>query len=263
MSNSCTARPQDLPSRILLTVVAIGMSCFAELAVAQADSSGLFTHQPSNTVSVNQLLSSDKVLRTAMRARQLLVEGLLDKAQTEIAKALHASPNCAIALEIQGAIHLRTGNLDDAATEFQKAINADSFIGQAYVGLGMLLIARSRYKDALVPLDRAESLLPAAWLVYYETAVANLQLGDLGATLKHLSLADNLATDPEQRSENAYLRALLLIKSHDFESATRYMNDAIKFSPNGHNAKPAQDKIEQIKPLLEARAALALNKPLP
>lgn len=252
---------------VLLLLAAIATSSFSQRAVSQTDFPGLLVHdsRTSQTVSVNQLLSSDKALRSAARARQLLVGGRIDKAQKAITAALKASPDCAIALDIQAAIHLRTGQFDDAAREFQKAINADPTIGQAYVGLGILLIIRKQYKQALIPLDRAESLLPSAWLVYFETAIANLALGDTRAALQQIRHAEMFAaTDPKKRSATAYVRALVSIKMRDFRSATTYMTDVIKFNPHGPYAKPALAGIEQMKPFLAAsRASVAVNSASP
>ena len=236
-------------------VLAIGMVGFSEYAAAQADLPGLLSHpsSTSNTVSVNQLLSSSKSLRSVSRARQLLIDGRLDQAQKEITKALHESPNCALAIDIQGVIHYGASDFDDAAIEFQKTIDLDPTMGQPYVGLGMILISRNRLKEALVPLDRARSILPTAWLVYFETAVAYLQLEDIPSTLKQLSYAENLAApDSEKRSATAYLQALVSIKQQDYENATRHLQDVINFDPAGSYTKRAQAKIDQIKPILDA-----------
>jgi len=242
------------------------MIWFSESAATQADLPGLLSHpsSTSGTVSVNQLLSSDKSLRTVSRAREFLIDGHIDKAQKEITKVLQASPNCALAFDIQGVIHLRAGNFDDAANEFQKTIDLDPTVGQAYVGLGIILMSRHRFKEALVPLDRARSFLPTTWLVYFESAIANLQLGDIQSTLKQVEYAEKLAADPEKRSATAYVRALISIKLRDFESATRNMDETIKIDPAGSYAELARARIEQIKPLLQTgKKSLAENKPQP
>lgn len=267
MISSTTARLNFHFKYVLLTLFAIGFVCFSQHVAAQDDLPGIPARKLSapNTVSANQLLSSDKALRSVSRARQALIDGQLDKAQAEISKALHEAPDCAIALDIQGAIHLRTRDFDDAASEFQKAINADPTIGQAYVGIGMLLIARNRFKEALVPLDRADALLPSSWLVHFETAIADIELGNINAAASRLSDAEKLAgPDPEKQSGTAYLLALLSIKRGDYKSATKYMQDAIMFEPAGSYAKPAQARIEQMKPLLETdKAAVAMNRSHP
>ena len=249
-------------SHILLFVAAIAAS-FTLPTAAQNDFSGLLRQDTStsHTISVNQLLTPDKALRSASRARQFLFRGQIDKAQKEITTALHQSPNYAVALDIQAVIHLHTGDLDAAAREFQAAINADPAIGQAYIGLGILLIARKQYKQALIPLDRAESLLPNIWIVYFETAIADLATGNLDASLKQIRYAESFAApDPGRKSGTAFVRALVSIKLRDFKTATRFMLDAIKFDPHGRYAPSAQVKIDQMKPLLDAgQASLALN----
>jgi tetratricopeptide (TPR) repeat protein len=241
--------------QVLLTALAIGLVGFSEYASAQADLPGPLSYpsSTSNTVSVNQLLGSNKSLRSVSRAHRLLIDGRLDQAQKEITKALHESPNCALAIDIQGLIHYGAGNFDDAAIEFQKTIDLDPTIGQPYVGLGMILISRSRFKEALVPLDRARSILPTTWLVYFETAVADLQLGDIPSALKQISYAENLAApDSDMRSATAYVQALVSIKQQDYENATRHLQDVINFDPAGSYKKRAQAKIDQIKSLLNA-----------
>ena len=265
--NSCSAGLKNRPRQLLLALVALGMSCFSECAATQMDLPDLLSRpsSTSKTVSVNQLLSSDKSLRSVSRARELLIEGRLDKAQKEITKALKESPNCALAIDIQGVIHMRAGNFDDAANEFQRTIELDPTIGQPYVGLGIILISRGRFKEALVPLDRARSHMPTTWLVYFESAIAYLQLGDIPSTLKQISDAERLAApDPEKRSANAYLQALASIKQQDYESATRYLQEVIKQDPAGPYVTVAQTRIEQMKPLLDAsKESLAMEKPQP
>jgi tetratricopeptide (TPR) repeat protein len=252
MSSGCIARTANHRRRILLGVVTLGITCSGILTVAQSDPTNL-RNPSSGTVSANQLLSSGKALRSVARARKFLVEGRIDKAQKEIANALHESPSCAAAIDIQGAIYLRTGRLDDAADEFQKAIDADSTIGQGYVGLGIILISQHRYKEALVPLDRAASLLPSSWIVHFETATAYLLLGDIEATRKQIGYAKQFeGTDPNKRSGTAYMQALFLIHLQQFADATRFMEDAIRFDPTGSYAAPARAEIAQMKPLLEA-----------
>jgi len=192
-------------------------------------------------------------MRSVSRARKFLVDEKLDKAQQEISRVLHESPDCAVAHDIQGAIDMREHDFDGAADEFTKAINADPTIAQAYLGLGMVLIARSRFKDALLPLDRAEALQPSSWLVYFEIAIAHLQLGDSDSALRQLSTAQMLAgLDAEKRSGTAYLRALALLKRNDLMAATQHLQDAIRFDPKGLYAKPAQAKMEEVKPLLDS-----------
>lgn len=263
MNSSC-ARPGTCIRQVLLIAVAIGMNCFIASLRAQVDLPS-FSRPDStsaNTISVNQLLTPKKTLQSISRARQLFIDGHFEKAQKEITKALDESPNSAVALDIQGAIYLRGGQFEEAGREFQKAIDIDPTLGQAYLGLGIVLIARKRPREALVPLDRAKSLYPNSWLAYFETAIAELEIGDMDTTHQQLRKAEEFASgDAEKRSSTAYVQAQVFIKSHDFESAARYLEDTIKFDPGGCYAKPAQAKLRELKSLAEAnKEALAMKK---
>jgi tetratricopeptide (TPR) repeat protein len=262
-----SARPKSYFRLILHALLTIGISCFGQRAVAQLNLPSFPREDSytSHTVSINQLQTPAKALRSVIRARQFLLEGRLDKAQEAIAKALKESPACALALDIQGTIHLGTGKLDDAAIEFQNAINADPTIGQAHLGLGMILISRNQFKEALVPLDRAESLLPNSWLAYFEIAIAHLQLGDLDRTLEKLKHAEALAaSDREKNSGIGYLRAVVSIKQQKYDAAVTYMEAAIKLDPDGAYAKMAQSRLEELILLRDTgQASLAMNEPQP
>jgi tetratricopeptide (TPR) repeat protein len=267
--SSCTVTPGPSLRHIFLLLATVAITCFTQHLPAQTDSpikaNHIYSGADTGTVSANQLRISDKALRSVSRARQDIIDGKLDKAQKEIDKALHVSPDCAEAIDIQGLIHLHSGNLDQAANEFQRAIDGDPTIGQAYLGLGMVMISHKQFKAALIPLERAESLLPSSWLVYLQTAVADFQVGDMNATLQQLKYAERFAApNADRQSQTAFMHAMVLIKLTDFTSAAKYLNDAIELSPGGTYAKSAQAKLDQLKPLLNSgNQSLAVNRPQP
>jgi tetratricopeptide (TPR) repeat protein len=222
---------------------------------AQGSSSRLVAPDLSgqDTVSTNQLLTPNKALQAAQRARKYLIAGRIDQAQKEIAHALDISPHCALALNIQGAIHLETRQFENAGEDFHEAIQADSELGSAYLGLAMSFIARDRLKDALGPLDRATRLLPGSWLIYFEAALTHLGLGDTEAALRQISYAERFTEmDTERKSGNAYLRGLIYINLRDVDRGTRYLEDAVAFDPNGVYATVALRGLEKLRPISTA-----------
>jgi tetratricopeptide (TPR) repeat protein len=267
--SSRTVRPGPSLTRIFFLLTTAAVTCFTQHLLAQTNSpikSGQACRGSGDgIVSVNELRMPDKALRSVSRARQDLVDGKLDKAQKAIDKALQVSPDCAEAIDIQGLIHLHTGNLDQAASEFQKAIDVDPTIGQAYLGLGMVMISHKQFKAALIPLDRAESLLPSSWLVYFQTAVADFQVGDMNAALEQLKYAERFAApNADRQSQTAFMHAMVSIKLSDFTSAAKYLSDTIELNPEGTSAKAAQAKLDELKPLLNAGdQSLAVNRPQP
>ena len=238
--------------RALIAVAIASLSLMVTGMPAQRDTSRLLSPDlpRQDTVSTNQLLTPRKALEATRRAHNKLVAGQLNEAQKEIKRALDISPHCALALNIQGAIQLRTGNLGDAADTFHEAIEADPSLGSAQLGLAMALIARDRLEDALAPLDRATNLLPNSWLVHFETAITHLGLGDADAALKQIDLAAHFTeNEPERSAATVYLRGLAYVRLKDYVNARKYFGDAVAFDPNGFYAPLALKRLDQLRPL--------------
>jgi len=233
----------------------VSISTLAAELFAQGSSSRLLVRDlpGKNTVSTNQLLTPSKALRAAQRASNHLIAGRIDQAQKEITRALDISPHCALALNIQGVIHLKSQQFENAGEDFHEAIQADSELGSAYVGLGMSLIAQHRLEEALGPLDRAARLLPGSWLIYFEAALTHLALGDTESALKQISYAERFTEmDPERKSGNSYMRGMICISLRDVDRGTKYLEDAVAFDPNGVYATVALRRLEQFRPFSTA-----------
>ena len=238
--------------RALIAILIVSLATLATELFAQDSSSRLLARDlpGQNTVSTNQLLTSDKALHATQHARGHLAAGRVDLAQKEITRALDISPHCALALDIQGAIHLETRQFENAGEDFHEAIQADSELGSAYLGLAMSLIARDRLEDALGPLERATSLLPGSWLTYFEAALAHLGLGDTEAALKQITYAERFTEmKPERKSGTVYVRGMAYIDLRDYGHAKEYLEDAVALDPNGFYAALALNKLEQLKPI--------------
>ncbi|HMG84159.1 MAG TPA: tetratricopeptide repeat protein [Terracidiphilus sp.] len=244
---------QGLPfKRVLIAILIASLATLVTELFAQGSSSRLLARDLSsqNTVSANQLLTPGKALQAAQRARNQLIAGRIDQAQKEITHALDISPRCALALNIQGAIHLETQHFENAVEDFQEAIQADSELGSAYLGLGMSLIAQNRLKEAQEPLDRAAHLLPGSWLIYFEAALTHLGLGDAEAALKQINYAERFTeTNPERRSGTVYMRGMVYINLRDFDRARQYLEDSVALDPNGFYAALALTRLKHLRPL--------------
>lgn len=163
----------------------------AGFASAQIDSSQFLDRPQSQyNLSVNELLTPKKAQKATEKAREDLIHGRFDSAQREAELALDIFPRCAMALNIQGTVNLRRANYVEAAREFQRAIDADPALGTAYLGLGMAYTSQGRFKEALVPLDRAATFLPSSWTVHFEAALSLLGLREPDTALKEVTFAE-------------------------------------------------------------------------
>lgn len=243
----------DFPTKLArITLVALSLGFSAPYVFAQEEPSRLVSGDLSgrNTVSANQLLTPPKALQSVERARNDLISGRIEEAQKEIAHALDISPRCALALNLLGTIYLENRDLEGAAENFHQAIAEDPTLGAAYLGLAISLIGRKHFEEALAPLDRATSLLPGAWLPYFESAITHLGIGDADAALKEINDADRFTEgDAERKSATVYVRGLAYIRLRDYDRAEKCLVNAIVFDPDGFFARLARARLEKLKPL--------------
>ena len=197
--------------------------------------------QGQQFVSTNSLLTPRKAQLATDRAREDILHGDLKSAQKELTRALDVAPHYAVALATQGAVSLQAGNIDGAAKAFQRAIEEDSTLGAAYLGVGIALIAQRRFKEAITPLNHATSLLPSSWYAHLEFGLARLGTGDTEAALQEASLAEHFAgPDPERRSGASYLRAIICEVMKDPDRANKYLAETITRAPDGFYATLAK-----------------------
>lgn len=200
-------------------------------------------------VSVNQLLTPGKAQRAIEKARQDFAQGRLDSALRETEHALEIYPRCAAALSIQGAVNLSRTNYTDASRRFQQAIDAEPAFGPAYLGLGMAYNSQGRFKEAVIPLDRAASFLPSSWILYFESAIAHLGLGEPETALNEITYAERfMGDDPQKRAGISYLRGMANFEMKDYRDAQGEFNEAVERDRNGLFAALAKVKLEQLAP---------------
>jgi tetratricopeptide (TPR) repeat protein len=230
-------------------LLAAMLTLSAGFALAQVDSTKfLDKSQSQNNVSVNQLLTPNKAQRATKKAREDLIHGRFESAQREAELALDIFPRCAIALNIQGAVNLWRANYAEAAREFQRAIDADPGLGAAYLGLGLTYTYQGRFKEALIPLDRAAAFLPSSWTVHFEAALSHLGVGEPEAALKEISYAERfMGVDPQTRAGVSYLRGVALIQLKGYDAARVELNKALRLDPKGSYSPLARRRLEQLK----------------
>jgi tetratricopeptide (TPR) repeat protein len=207
--------------RLLLPVTALLLISSVRSSFGQIDPTPLLDRSSprAQTVSKNQLLAPSKAMRAVERARKEIIDGQLESARKDIARALDVAPHLAIAKVLLAAIDVRTENYEAAKALFRGAIEDDPSLGQAYVGMPVVLIHEGRFQTALPLLERAEGFLPSAWFVHFAKAWAELEAGDTEAGLQQADAAERIAgTNSEERSGVSYLRAMVSIHMNDMET---------------------------------------------
>lgn len=202
-------------------------------------------------VSKNQLGAPQKAQKAISRAQEDFLHGRYELAQKDVQRALDISPHYGLALTFQGIINLRSGNSAEAASAFQRAIDEDPSSGSAYLGLGIIFNDQGRFREAIVPLDRAAPLLTSSWLLHFENAWAHLGIGESAAGLRDATSAEGFAeSDPAKLSGVAYLRGMAHFQLRDYSGANRYFEEAVRHDPKGAFAILAKQRVQQIRDYL-------------
>lgn len=224
---------------------------FVEFASCQVDPPRFGAQVPLANrfvVSKNQLLTPGKAEKAIDRAREELLRGHLESAQKEIRRALDICPHCALASTIQGLLYLQSNNLVGSANAFQRAIDEDPTSGAAFLGLAIAYNNQGRFREAIVPLDRAAPLIPDSWLLHFESAIAHLNIGEGTVSVTQITLAERLSgSDPDKLSRVALVQGVARIQLKEFASAETYLEEAIRRDPGGVVSTMAKERLAQLR----------------
>jgi tetratricopeptide (TPR) repeat protein len=105
----------------------------------------------------------------------------------------HRPPRKAQQAVSRGARLSQAGRHDEAAREFEKAIESDPDYANAYDRLGVEYAQIGRYIDAEVQLTRAITLDPASWAAHYDLAVVLYNSGNLSGAERSVRRAMELS----------------------------------------------------------------------
>jgi len=124
------------------------------------------------------------------------LEGNLEEAATFFQRALAAQPDLAVARLWLGRMQLERGRLAEASAEFGRVRDVPDARFAALVGLGRVALLRADYAQAVRHLEQALATRPQASSVHYPLAMAYRGLGDNGKAEAHRRLRGSVEADP-------------------------------------------------------------------
>jgi tetratricopeptide (TPR) repeat protein len=186
-------------------------------------------------VSPNQLRAPEKARSAIQKAARAIRDNHTDEAAKQIARALEAYPDYALAFTIRALTKLST-QPSDAVADLERAIRLDPSSGLPYAILASRYNDASRYQDALPLALRAMQLLPAAWQTHFEMARTSFGRKQTGEALKEVTDAIRLASSDatassESRAALHFCRGRVLVDLHEFAEARREFEIALKADP--------------------------------
>jgi tetratricopeptide (TPR) repeat protein len=100
-----------------------------------------------------------------------------DEAQREFEQELQIDPTNAGAEYVLGELARQRQQWDEAIAHFSRASKLDAQFAEAFLGLGVTLMATKRYADAIPPLETAVKLEPRNPDAHYNLATAYTRAG--------------------------------------------------------------------------------------
>ncbi|MBI5892427.1 MAG: tetratricopeptide repeat protein [Deltaproteobacteria bacterium] len=159
-------------------------------------------------------------------------KGLLDKAKSEIQKAISLQPDFFMAYNNLGLIYLKKGLLEDAERFFKKAIEIKPDYSAAHENLGTVLLENGLIDEALKEYEIAIMMKESPRL-YNKIGVLYLKLGNRDTAIKAFKEAIRL--EPQGVTPYANMGFAYFDKG-DYDKAMEMHGKAIKIMPNFANA---------------------------
>jgi Tfp pilus assembly protein PilF len=100
-----------------------------------------------------------------------------EQAKKELQQELEIDPTNAGAEYVLGELARHAQDLSEAEQHFSKAIKLDPNFGEAYLGLGMTLLAEKKFPEAVSPLETAVKAQPGNPAAHYSLATAYSRTG--------------------------------------------------------------------------------------
>jgi tetratricopeptide (TPR) repeat protein len=167
--------------------------------------------------------SKDDVLR---QAETDLKNGRIEDARHSLTQALEKAPSWIVAHILLGRIDLQSDELDKAAAEFTLALRlGDDPAKNAQYGMGLVLLQKSAYKDAVAFLTAAVEAQPKDLPRLYALISAELEI-DPGHARGRLKQFDSVSPD---RPEISYKLGLLLLQHHMPREAEAVLRRVARF----------------------------------
>jgi protein O-GlcNAc transferase len=160
---------------------------------------------------------------------ELAKQGLFDEAATEFERALQLKPTDAKAHSNLGNIYYYRGNYDDAIDRYRRAVELKPDYCEAHSNLGNLLLLKGRADEALASCREAVRInpnFPGAYLNLGNALREKAQAEDSVAAYREV-----LRLEPESPDAHSNLAGLFTDQG-DIEQATIHYEHAVRLRPS-------------------------------
>jgi tetratricopeptide (TPR) repeat protein len=159
----------------------------------------------------------------------LLNKGRLDDAVTQYQKALEICPNYPDAHNNLGFALFQKGQLDDAVAQYQKALEINPNFAQVHNNLGNALVQKRQLDEAIAQFEMAVGINPDYAQAHYDLGNALVQKGQVDDAVAHYQKAVEINPDYPEGHNN--LGNALVQKGRLDEAVAQYQK-ALEINPS-------------------------------
>jgi tetratricopeptide (TPR) repeat protein len=195
------------------------------------------------TVSVNELGVPGKARNELQKARELISQGDLDKANEHLEKALDIAPTFASAVTTQAVVMLGQNRYDSALTAADRAVSLDPMLPMAQFVRASALNVLGRPREAQLAAEHGLRIVPSSWQGHYELAKALLAQGQSEAALAEVNQA--VKDTPNVLSEMYFVQATALFNLRKLDAAQASLDQYKKMNPGDQRSAKLQSLLDQ------------------
>lgn len=200
-----------------------------------------------SSISVAQYKVPAKAREELMKSQEAARRSKPEDAAKHLARALEIDPDFSDALTVR-AVGLFPTDLAAAVADLEHAVKSDGNNSLALTVLGAAKNAQAKFDEALLYLQRSETLAPDCWQTYFELAKTHIGKSDFAASLRNLDKTMSMIA--EDYSPIHMLRGRALFGMHRYAEATGELDAYLQKEPHGPAAGAARDLRDRAQQLL-------------
>jgi len=204
------------------------------------------TATEGTTVSTASLSAPKDARKAFEKGEEAIKKKKWDEAAKDFQKAVDLYPGYATAWYELGRLQVGAGALDTARISLECSMKADPKFTAPYVELAAMEVEAKKWKEVASITDRAIRLDSFDYPeLFFFNAAANYYLKNSDAAEK--SVRQALKLDTQHRfPQSEYLLGLLLAQRRDYADAAERFRAYLKLAPDNADAASAKQKLDQI-----------------
>jgi tetratricopeptide (TPR) repeat protein len=176
-------------------------------------------------------------------------KGQMDEAISQLQKALEINPNYAEAHFNLGCILFQKGRVDEAMAQYQKALEINPNLVGAHTNFGNALFQKGQVDKAIAQLQKALKIDPNHAEIHYNLGVVLLHKGQVDEAITQFQKA--LEINPDISQIHTKLASALLQKGQVDEAIIQFQ-EVVRLNPNDSDA---QNNLAKAQAMARQRAS--------